>query len=102
MSGRSQPPAAFDPATKPPAAQPFDPLRLCIYTTIAALAWLLTPWVVVTFFSGIALVAYFRARRAGLVKSKCKLGDTRLVMAYLGILFLGAAGYTVYRVVGLF
>jgi uncharacterized membrane protein len=101
MSGRTEPPAAFDPVT-PAAPQPFDPLRLCIYTTIAALAWLLTPWVVVTVFSGVALAAYFKARRAGLVKSKCKLGDTRLVMAYLGVLFLAGASYTVYRVAGLF
>lgn len=100
MSERSQPPAAFDPVSSP-APQPFDPLRLCIYTTVAALAWLLTPWAMVTVFSGIALVAYFRARRAGLVKSKCKLGDTRLVMTYLGVLFIAGASYTVYRVIGL-
>lgn len=93
----SRPPAAFDPA-RLPAPEPFDPLRLCIYTTVAALSWLLTPWLVVLFFSGIALVAYYRARRRGLVRSKCKLGDTRLVMAYLGVLFLAAAGFTVYRV----
>jgi hypothetical protein len=53
MSGRTEPPAAFDPV-RPAAPQPFDPLRLCIYTTIAALAWLLTPWVVVTVFSGMS------------------------------------------------
>ncbi len=101
MSGRTEPPAAFDSVTPSPP-QPFDPLRLCVYTTIAALAWLLTPWAVVALFSGVALVAYYRARKAGLVKSKCKLGDTRLVMAYLGALFLAGAGYTVYKVVGFF
>ena len=101
MSGRAEPPAAFDPVAHP-TTQPFDPLRLCVYTTIAALTWLLTPWAMVTVFSGIALVAYARARRAGLVKSRCKLGDTRLVMTYLGALFLAGAGYTIYRIAVLF
>lgn len=99
MSGRSSPPAAFLPRGE--ASQPFDPLRLCVYTTIAALAWLLTPALVVAAFSGVALAAYFRARRAGLVKSRCKLGDTRLVMIYLGLLFLLGAGVTVDRLIGL-
>ncbi|HYN99021.1 MAG TPA: hypothetical protein VEU28_05050 [Actinomycetota bacterium] len=43
-----------------------DPLRLCIFTTIALLAWLLTPPLVVTFFAGMGLLAYARAYRAGL------------------------------------
>jgi len=96
MSGRTSPPDAFTarPSTQP---EPFDPLRLCIYTTIGLLAWLLTPAVVVATFSGVALVAYYRARRAGLVKSKCKLGDTRLVMAYLFLAFAAGVGFTVYR-----
>jgi hypothetical protein len=100
VSGRTEPPAAFDPV-RPAAGQPFDPLRLCIYSTIALLAWLLTPALVVAGFSGIALFAYARARRAGLVKSRCKLGDTRLVMAYLAVLFVAGAGWTVCEVVRL-
>ena len=100
MSGRTSPPSAFDPVTDF-CPEPFDPLRLCVYTTIGLLAWLLTPAVVVSVFSGIALVAYYRARRAGLVKSKCKLGDTRLVMTYLGILFAAGVGFTIYRIVQL-
>lgn len=100
MSGRTTPPAAFEPSYPGPSAQ-FDPLRLCIYSTIGLLAWLLTPAVVVAAFSGVALVAYWRARLHGLVKSRCKLGDTRLVMAYLGVLFVGGGGFTVYRVVEL-
>ena len=100
MSGRSEPPAAFQPFDGAPAS-PFDPLRLCIYTTIAILAWVLTPAVVVAAFAGFALVAYFRARRSGLVKSRCKLGDTRLVMAYLGLALVVALGFIVRDIVGL-
>ncbi|HVR77343.1 MAG TPA: hypothetical protein VMS99_03015 [Acidimicrobiia bacterium] len=96
MSGRASPPSAFDPVT-PPKPEQFDPFRLCVYTTVAVLAWLLTPAAVVALFSGVALVAYFRARRAGLVKSKCKLGDTRLVMAYLAVAFFAGAYFTVQR-----
>lgn len=96
MSGRASPPSAFDPVTVA-GPEPFDPLRLCIYTTIGVLAWLVTPAVVVVGFSGVALVAYYKARRAGLVKSKCKLGDTRLVMVYLGLAFASGLAFTVYR-----
>lgn len=97
MNGRTSPPSAFDPVTEV-VPQPFDPLRLCIYTTIAILAWLLTPAVVVAAFSGVALVAYYKARRAGLVKSRCKLGDTRLVMTYLGVAFAAGVGFTIYQI----
>ena len=60
-----------------------DPLRFCIFTTIALLAWALSPPVVVTVLGGAGLWAYARARRQGLLQSRCILGDTRLVMAYL-------------------
>jgi hypothetical protein len=101
MSGRTSPPSAFDPITEV-HPEPFDPMRLCIYTTIGVLTWLLTPALVVSVFSGMALVAYHKARRAGLVKSRCKLGDTRLVMAYLGVAFVVGVGFTVDRIWGLF
>jgi hypothetical protein len=101
MSGRTSPPSAFDPVT-PPKPEQFDPFRLCVYTTVAVLAWLLTPAAVVALFSGVALVAYFRARRAGLVKSKCKLGDTRLVMAYLALTFSAGVYFTVLRLTTMF
>jgi hypothetical protein len=71
----------------------FDPLRLCIYTTIGILSFILTPAVVVAGFGTIGVVAYIRARRAGLAKSRCKLGDTRLVIAYLAIAALVAYGF---------
>ncbi len=68
----------------------FDPLRLCVFATIALLAWLGGPWAL-AFFAGLGFVGYGRARRAGLLRSKCLLGDTRLVLLYLAVLFAVAA-----------
>ncbi|MFD1541527.1 hypothetical protein [Nonomuraea guangzhouensis] len=67
-----------------------DPLRLCVYATVALLAWLLGPWAVLG-FAVLGFAGYWRARRAGLTQSKCVLKDTRLVLAYLGLLALVAA-----------
>ena len=101
MTGRTSPPSAFDSMSTPQPAV-FDPFRLCVYTTVGLLAWLLTPAVVVATFSGVALVSYYRARRQGLVRSRCKLGDTRLVMGYLALAFVGASLFAIYRVSQLF
>ena len=68
---------------------PYEPLRLCVYATIALLAWVLGP-VAVVGFASLGFVGYFRARRAGLTRSKCLLRDTRLVLTYLGL--VGLAG----------
>ncbi|MEO6998772.1 MAG: hypothetical protein ABI112_11880 [Terracoccus sp.] len=68
----------------------FDPLRLCVFATIALLAWVGGPWAL-AFFAALGFVGYWRARRAGLLRSKCLLGDTRLVLVYLAVLFLVAA-----------
>ncbi|MEX0791323.1 MAG: hypothetical protein WD178_11150 [Actinomycetota bacterium] len=76
-----------------------DPLRLCIFTTIGLLAWLLTPPLVVAFFAGMGLWAYGKAYRAGLKTSRCILRDTRLVLAYLGVLFAAGALFTVRNVI---
>ena len=68
------------------AIQPaYDPLRLCIFATVALLAWVAGPWAL-AFFAGLGFVGYWRARRAGLLRSRCLLGDTRLVLLYLGLL----------------
>ena len=73
-------------------AAPFDPLRLCIFATIALLGWLLGP-VALLGFAVLGLVGYTRAYRAGLTRSKCFLRDTRLVIAYLALLAVaGSAG----------
>ncbi|MFQ5968544.1 MAG: hypothetical protein ACE5MI_13195, partial [Acidimicrobiia bacterium] len=70
---------------------------MCVFTTIALLAWLLSPPLMVAVMSGLAIVAYGRARRAGLLKSRCLLGDTRIVLAYLAIAFVLGAGFTVWN-----
>lgn len=76
------------------ANEPYDPLRLCVYATVALLAWLLGP-VAVAAFAGLGLIGYIRARRAGLQHSKCALRDTRLVIAYLGVIAVVAVVATV-------
>jgi hypothetical protein len=67
--------------------RPYDPLRLCVYATVALLAWLLGPWAVAG-FAVLGFAGYWRARQAGLTRSRCLLRDTRLVLAYLGLLAL--------------
>jgi hypothetical protein len=72
--------------------QPYDPLRLCVYATVALLAWVLGPLAVLG-FAVLGFLGYWRARRSGLTRSNCVLRDTRLVLGYLGLLALaGAAG----------
>lgn len=72
----------YNPA---PVKAPYDPLRLCVYATVALLAWLLGAWAVVA-FAVLGVVGYVRARRAGLLKSQCVLRDTRLVIVYLAVI----------------
>ncbi|MEO3886870.1 hypothetical protein [Nonomuraea sp. B5E05] len=69
--------------------EPYDPLRLCVYATVALLAWLLGPWAVLG-FAVLGFAGYWRARRAGLTRSRCLLRDTRLVLAYLALIGLAA------------
>lgn len=78
-----------DPETDPQSPPAFDPLRLCIFATVALLGWAAGP-VALAVFASIGFAGYWKARRRGLSKSKCYLRDTRLVLAYLG--FLLAAG----------
>ena len=42
-------------------------------------------------FAALGFAGYWRARRAGLDRSKCVLRDTRLVLAYLGLIALAGA-----------
>lgn len=67
----------------------FDPLRLCIFTTVALLAWVFGPFTVLV-FATLGVIGYARARRAGLTRSKCVLRDTRLVLGYLALVGLAA------------
>ena len=72
----------------------FDPLRYCVYTTVALLAWLVSPPVMVMLMSGVGLWAYTRAIRGGLTRSKCVLRKPKLVLFYLGTVFVaGAVGF---------
>ncbi|GGL50547.1 hypothetical protein [Planomonospora parontospora] len=91
MTGRTAP-AGGDPAAGrtpagpgPGGAQPYDPLRLCVYATVALLAWLGGAWVVLG-FAVLGFTGYLRARRAGLARSRCLLRDTRLVLGYLALI----------------
>lgn len=68
----------------------FDPLRLCVHTTVALIVCVFGPAALLG-FALVAIAGYARARRAGLVRSKCKLGDTRLVIGYLSVVALLAA-----------
>ena len=82
------PPTAAPPT--PDAEAPYDPLRLCIFATVALLGWLLGPFALL-FFAGLGFLGYVKARRSGLTRSKCLLRDTRLVLGYLGVLMVAAA-----------
>jgi hypothetical protein len=93
--GGAPPPAD---GTKVPA--PPDPLRLCIYTTIAVLAWLLTPPLVVVWMATLGLVGYVKAYRAGLARSSCFLRDVRLVLLYLSLAWVAGAYFTVSSLIG--
>lgn len=78
-----------DPETDHQSPPPFDPLHLCIFATIALLGWATGP-VALAVFAALGFAGYWKARRRGLTRSNCFLRDTRLVLAYLGILL--AAG----------
>lgn len=92
MSSDTRPPVVpGTPGTPlaPAEPAPFDPLRLCIFATVALLGWLGGPFVLL-FFAALGFVGYWKARRAGLTQSKCLLRDTRLVLVYLALLVVAA------------
>lgn len=102
-----RPTAATPDGTTPDGVQPagptqdaaFDPLRLCIFATVALLGWLLGPVALVA-FAALGLLGYIKARRAGLTRSKCLLRDTRLVIGYLAILVIAGVAGAAYAVGG--
>jgi hypothetical protein len=75
----------------------FDPIRFCIFTTIALIAWVFGPPVAVMLMSGLGLWAYGNAWRKGLRATKCFLRDPRLVMLYLGAAFVLGLVFTIKR-----
>jgi hypothetical protein len=92
-------PASTPPQDTPqadtPEAAPYDPLRLCIFATVALLGWLGGPWVLAV-FAALGFWGYWKARRSGLLTSRCFLRDTRLVLTYLAALFV-VAGYGLWQ-----
>ncbi|MFL0412063.1 hypothetical protein ACH0AH_12870 [Microbacterium paludicola] len=74
----------YDASVGDPAPA-FDPLKLCVFTTVALITCVFGP-VALLVFSGVAIAGYARARREGLLRSKCRLGDTRLVLLYLSVI----------------
>jgi hypothetical protein len=88
MSATRPPAALVDP---PPTAAGRPPLATsaCTLTAGGLLAWLLTPPLAVVLLSGAGigthLVRAQQAHRAG----TCILRDTRLVLAYLVVAFVG-------------
>lgn len=70
----------------------FDPIRYCVFTTVAIIAWVFSAPVAVVLMSGLGLWAYVDAYRKGLRQTKCVLRDPRLTIAYLMLAF--AAGLT--------
>jgi hypothetical protein len=76
----------------------FDPIRLCVYTTIALLAWIVSPPVMLMAMSALGIAGYVRAMRAGLTKTKCVLREPRLVLVYLGSAFVAGAAAIVLRI----
>jgi uncharacterized membrane protein YczE len=84
-------PSSVSAAAPATPAMSFDPIRFCVYTTVALLAWLVSPPVMVMAMSGLGLWAYWRAVRAGLTRSKCVLRNPKLVLLYLGTVFTAGA-----------
>ena len=79
----------------------YDPIRFCIFTTIALIAWAFGPPFAVALMSGLGLWAYAQAWRRGLRTSKCFLRDPRLVMGYLLIAFVFGLYFTVRGMLGI-
>ena len=68
----------------------YDPLRLCVFATIALLGWLLGP-VALLGFAVLGFAGYWQAWRGGLARSRCVLRDTRVVLVYLAALAVAGA-----------
>lgn len=83
-------PPRIDPTVEGTEEPPFDPLKLCVFATVALLGWVLGPWALLG-FALLAVAGYARARHQGLLRSRCRLGDTRLVLLYLVVLAAAAA-----------
>lgn len=83
--------AAPPPPPAPQVPTGIDPLRFCVLTTVALLAWLLGAPAVVMAMSAMGLWAYGRAVRGGLTQTRCILRRPKLVLGYLALAFVAAA-----------
>lgn len=71
---------------------PADPVRFCVLTTVALIAWLIGPPACVMLMSALGIWAYARAMRRGLSETKCVLKRPALAIGYLSLAFVTAAG----------
>jgi hypothetical protein len=69
----------------PPRQEVHDPLRLCIFATVAAIAWLAGPLALVL-FAALGVRGYVVAIRGGLTRTRCLWHDPRVSVAYLAAL----------------
>jgi hypothetical protein len=91
-------PVPGEPGTSGSATEnPFDPLRLCIFTTVALLAWAFGPFAVLA-FAMLGLTGYWKAHQAGLTRSRCYLRDVRLMLLYLGLIAVVALAGSIWTV----
>jgi hypothetical protein len=81
-------PAALRPTAVATDSGP-DPLRYCVFATVALLAWIAGP-VAVAVFAAAGAVAYVQAYRRGLRTSRCVLRFVPLVLVYLGAILTAA------------
>lgn len=93
-------PPPFDtPRSEPPRS--LDPVRFCAMTTVALIAWIVSPPVCLMIMSGFGLWAYTRAIRGGLGESRCVLKRPVLVLGYLSLTFVaGALGFVAHLIGG--
>ena len=71
---------------------PVDPVRFCVLTTVALIAWLIGAPACIMLMSALGLWAYRRAMRGGLTETRCVLKRPALAMGYLAVAFIVAAG----------
>jgi hypothetical protein len=79
----------------------FDPIRFCVFTTVALLAWAVGAPAIVAAMSGLGLWAYGHAWRTGLRETRCFLRDPQLVMGYLAVAFVLGLGFAIRDLVAL-
>ena len=77
---------------------PIDPVRFCVLTTVALVAWLIGAPACIMLMSALGLWAYRRALRAGLTETRCYLKRPVVAMSYLAAAFIVAAGAIVRQI----